>query len=431
MRRIALFFILFSACSLYASAQQYYYTGTSIEVIKTSTNSTSYPMLGNERLAIATNQPAQYLVGDNKSRFLALGTTLKTQDYHPYGKADALTNIPFGYNNEYQDPSTQLLYLRTRDYQAQLARFITRDSFAVWNHYSFTDANPIMNIDPSGHLSQGAIDTFMGIGVSILMTGLLAETGGRSIAEAGWMRNAAKLTFVAGNSVPAAISAGQSFAQGNTMQGIGQALVSLSGVVGSVSAQPEIMLDAAARIQKREVIESNNTMRNQIDQRVISSAMLSQGLLAIGSGFQLAYTPHTTLATKIGMIAGLGAAGIAGGYFYGRLSAMLSGVGGEGVAMKMLLGSVRTGITGAIAAAPTYGYELANHESISAESWAVNIGTPFVMGAFSGLTQTGFKNSSPGFHQQFLGYSAARMSYLFVKPPLWSAMTSGDIKHFF
>jgi len=190
MRRIALFFILFSACSLYASAQQYYYAGTSIEVIKTGTNSTSYPMLGNERLAITTNQPAQYLVGDNKSRFLALGTTLKTQDYHPYGKANVLTNIPFGYNNEYQDPSTQLLYLRARDYQAQLARFITRDSFAVWNHYSFTDANPIMNIDPSGHLSQGAMDTFVGIGVSIVMTGLLAETGGRSIAEAGWIRNA-------------------------------------------------------------------------------------------------------------------------------------------------------------------------------------------------------------------------------------------------
>ncbi len=79
-----------------------------------------------------------------------------TTDYQAYGvHSDTFnTNVAtnFSYNSEYQDPVSDLVYLRARDYDANTQRFITQDSANVWNKYNFADSNPIMNIDPSGHM---------------------------------------------------------------------------------------------------------------------------------------------------------------------------------------------------------------------------------------------------------------------------------------
>ena len=58
----------------------------------------------------------------------------------------------FSYDGEYQDPTTNLVYLRARNYDPNTQRFITRDDYNVLNKYSFTDANPVNNIDPNGHM---------------------------------------------------------------------------------------------------------------------------------------------------------------------------------------------------------------------------------------------------------------------------------------
>ena len=82
----------------------------------------------------------------------------------------------FSYHNEYQDPSTNLVYLRARNYNPSTQRFITRDSYNVWNKYDFAGANPINKIDPSGHISVGE-----GFAIGINALAFVASVYTRSI----------------------------------------------------------------------------------------------------------------------------------------------------------------------------------------------------------------------------------------------------------
>ncbi|WP_203385228.1 RHS repeat domain-containing protein [Cysteiniphilum marinum] len=57
----------------------------------------------------------------------------------------------FTYKGEYQDVDSNIVYLKARDYDPASARFLSRDSYDVWNHYSYADSDPVNKIDPSGH----------------------------------------------------------------------------------------------------------------------------------------------------------------------------------------------------------------------------------------------------------------------------------------
>ncbi|WP_203368812.1 RHS repeat domain-containing protein [Cysteiniphilum marinum] len=57
----------------------------------------------------------------------------------------------FTYKGEYQDVDSNTVYLKARDYDPNSARFLSRDSYDVWNHYSYADSDPVNKIDPSGH----------------------------------------------------------------------------------------------------------------------------------------------------------------------------------------------------------------------------------------------------------------------------------------
>ncbi|WP_151194160.1 RHS repeat-associated core domain-containing protein [Cysteiniphilum sp. JM-1] len=129
-----------------------------------------------------------YYVNNGKSNNLTLtqltngNTTVAikgTTDYQAYGvHSDTLNTTVatnFSYNGEYQDPSSDLVYLRARDYDAGKQRFIAQDSANVWNKYNFADSNPIMNIDPSGHLSKEGWNTL--IGITLIGLGLLIPLG--------------------------------------------------------------------------------------------------------------------------------------------------------------------------------------------------------------------------------------------------------------
>ena len=69
----------------------------------------------------------------------------------------------FTYNGEDEDPRSQLLYLRTRDYDPHTMRFITRDTWLVWNRYNFTNGNPIEHIDPEGSHSRQLLTNILSL----------------------------------------------------------------------------------------------------------------------------------------------------------------------------------------------------------------------------------------------------------------------------
>ncbi|MFZ9034604.1 MAG: RHS repeat-associated core domain-containing protein [Francisellaceae bacterium] len=118
----------------------------------------------------APGYSAQFFLSDGKSNVGLAddGKIASSLSYDAYGKKLALsdartalttsttdTTTNFTYNQEYQDPSTGEVYLRSRDFDAQdTKRFSTRDTdIKQWNRYAYMNgaANPVAFVDPSGH----------------------------------------------------------------------------------------------------------------------------------------------------------------------------------------------------------------------------------------------------------------------------------------
>lgn len=116
-------------------------TGTPIEQINTSTGATTWlhhDQLGSTRLLTNTT-----------------GTTVGTATYDPYGKRTATTGTattPLGYNGQYTDTETGLIYLRARYYDPTTAQFLTIDPLLArtGQPYTYADDNPIDGTDPTG-----------------------------------------------------------------------------------------------------------------------------------------------------------------------------------------------------------------------------------------------------------------------------------------
>ncbi|WP_119329167.1 RHS repeat domain-containing protein [Cysteiniphilum halobium] len=76
----------------------------------------------------------------------------------------ALAINPLRYSSYMFDPLTGLYYLKTRDYDPGLRSFMQADSYAFNNHrlingYFYGNSNPLMVVDPSGHMGVFHEDT--------------------------------------------------------------------------------------------------------------------------------------------------------------------------------------------------------------------------------------------------------------------------------
>lgn len=79
------------------------------------------------------------------------------QQYTAYGIAilhHEGSNTPFAYSHYLADQAAKMDYLKARFYLPHIRTFLTRDSKNLNNRYQYANDNPIMNIDPSGHMTE-------------------------------------------------------------------------------------------------------------------------------------------------------------------------------------------------------------------------------------------------------------------------------------
>ena len=105
--------------------------------------------------------------GDILKIFNGNGTLYAEYSYDAWGKCTVKTNVsgiaainPFRYRGYYLDDETGLYYLNARYYDPEIGRFISLDSIDYLdpesinglNIYAYCGNNPVMNVDPSGHI---------------------------------------------------------------------------------------------------------------------------------------------------------------------------------------------------------------------------------------------------------------------------------------
>jgi RHS repeat-associated protein len=91
----------------------------------------------------------------------ATGTITQTYQRDPFGivgAVDGSSTQPFDFTGEIRDAETGFVYLRSRMYDPQSGRFISRDGYGgsaahpqTQNRYSYAGNNPVTFADPTGH----------------------------------------------------------------------------------------------------------------------------------------------------------------------------------------------------------------------------------------------------------------------------------------
>ncbi|WP_203368726.1 RHS repeat domain-containing protein [Cysteiniphilum marinum] len=107
----------------------------------------------------------------------------------------------FTYKGEYQDVDSNIVYLKARDYDPASARFLSRDSYDVWNHYSYADSDPVNKVDPSGHNTIVYSGLDLGVNIAGIILGVLGTIfsgGSNLVAMSAFMGAAASTTGFVG-----------------------------------------------------------------------------------------------------------------------------------------------------------------------------------------------------------------------------------------
>ena len=101
---------------------------------------------------------AQSVTGSHVYSYDAFGIELSSNEGMPVNAAQA-DEVMHRYTGEYADQQTGLVYLRARDYDPKIGRFISMDEHPgspkiplTLNKYLYGNADPVNSIDPSGNM---------------------------------------------------------------------------------------------------------------------------------------------------------------------------------------------------------------------------------------------------------------------------------------
>jgi RHS repeat-associated protein len=157
----------------------YYYDGDSNRVLyETDANNNivaeyTFDSLGNPATMTKNGVTYYYHVnghGDVTALTDSSGNVVAEYSYDAWGNIISQTGTmassnPYRYAGYRYDEVTGLYYLMARYYDSKTGRFITRDTFHGFendtlslNQYTYTQNNPVMYVDPSGHLRIISVD---------------------------------------------------------------------------------------------------------------------------------------------------------------------------------------------------------------------------------------------------------------------------------
>lgn len=195
-----------------------------------------------------------------------------------------INNNPFRYKSYYYDIETNLFLVSSRYYSPELCRWISPDDIEYLdpesvnglNLYCYCLNNPIMYVDPSGHI---AISTLILCGLALVGMGL---TIGGVVSDNNTM-TAIGLTMV---SIPAMISGVGALFSGATYLSI----------IGGVTAGAGLFTGAFATAEYQEAFTGNNWI---IDTTGMSEELYN-GLMLTTAAIATAGTIATGVLTSVG-----------------------------------------------------------------------------------------------------------------------------------